>query len=169
MFDYQASKQAKFDDACRMFAISHKGELAHIAKSIGFNSQMLRNKLNPEQPHRLTCSDLIKLTDITEDASLLDGLLEQLRCQPAIPINQVNEINIPTCVLCATAEVGKLANETVTGGHFNHLRIANFKKSVNTAIKCLTLASVTISTRLHIHPVMGSTVDVLTGVSASLI
>nr|WP_255566989.1 MULTISPECIES: phage regulatory CII family protein [unclassified Photorhabdus] len=81
MCDYQVSKQAHFDHACRAFANVHRGNLAQISGVIGMNPQMLRNKLNPEQPHILTCIDLMKLTDATQDASILDGLLEQLQCQ----------------------------------------------------------------------------------------
>lgn len=53
MFDYQISKQAHFDNACRAFANTYKGDLVQIAESIGMNAQMLRNKLNSEQPHQL--------------------------------------------------------------------------------------------------------------------
>ncbi|MBP6083230.1 MAG: phage regulatory CII family protein, partial [Providencia sp.] len=59
MFDYQVSKQAHFDNACRAFANMHKGDLVQIAETIGMNAQMLRNKLNPEQPHKFTWDDLI--------------------------------------------------------------------------------------------------------------
>ncbi|MBD1229477.1 phage regulatory CII family protein, partial [Xenorhabdus griffiniae] len=68
MFDYQVSKQSHFDNACRAFSNTHKGSLVQIAESIGMTPQMLRNKLNPEQSHMLTCVDLMKLTDVTEDA-----------------------------------------------------------------------------------------------------
>lgn len=51
MFDYQVSKQAHFDNACLAFANTHKGDLVQIGESIGMNTQMLCNKLNPEQLH----------------------------------------------------------------------------------------------------------------------
>ncbi|MGV2469839.1 phage regulatory CII family protein, partial [Bacillus subtilis] len=82
-------------------------------------AQMLRNKLNPEQPHKFTWDDLVKVTDVTEDATLIDGLLEQLHCQPSVPLNNASEGNFPTYVLNATAEVGKLASQAVLGGHIN--------------------------------------------------
>ncbi|CDG88136.1 phage regulatory CII family protein [Xenorhabdus nematophila] len=169
MFDYQVSKQFHFDNACRAFSNTHKGSLVQIAESIGMTPQMLRNKLNPEQPHMLTCVDLMKLTDATEDASILDGLLEQLQCQPSVPVNEVCDANMPSYLLGATAEVGKLASEAVSGGHLNQTRVAEFKKTVNNAVRLLTLAGVTISSRLHSNPALSSAVDAMAGMGASLV
>lgn len=73
MFDYQTSKHAHFDAACRAFALSHN--LEDVAAAVGMRPQILRNKLNPIQPHRLTCDELLAITDYTEDARLLDGML----------------------------------------------------------------------------------------------
>ncbi|WP_036770743.1 phage regulatory CII family protein [Photorhabdus australis] len=169
MFDYQVSKQSHFDNACRAFSNAHKGDLVQIANSIGMAPQMLRNKLNPEQPHMLTCVDLMKLTDATEDAFILDGLLEQLQCQPSVPVNEVCDASMPGYLLGATAEVGRLASEAVSGERLNHTRVAEFKKTVNNAIRLLTLAGVTVSSRLHSNPVFNSAVDVVVGMGASLV
>ncbi len=49
MFDYQTSKHAHFDAACRAFAIEHN--LEDVAAAVGMRPQVLRNKLNPAQPH----------------------------------------------------------------------------------------------------------------------
>lgn len=75
MFDYQTSKHAHFDAACRAFAIEHN--LEDVAAAVGMRSQVLRNKLNPAQPHRLTCDELLAITDYTEDAVFL--LVERKR------------------------------------------------------------------------------------------
>ncbi len=169
MFDYQVSKQAHFDNACRAFANTHKGDLVQIAESIGMNAQMLRNKLNPEQPHQLTCIDLMKLTDATEDASILDGVLEQMQCQPSVPVNEACDSNVPAYLLTAVGEVGKLATNTVSGGNLNNARVADFKRSVNTAIRCLTLAGITLSARLHTNPAFACAVDAVANLSPSMI
>lgn len=60
MFDYQTSKHAHFDAACRAFAIEHN--LEDVAAAVGMRPQILRNKLNPAQPHRLTCDELLAIT-----------------------------------------------------------------------------------------------------------
>ncbi|EHJ8151485.1 phage regulatory CII family protein, partial [Shigella flexneri] len=51
MFDYQVSKHPHFDEACRAFALRHN--LVQLAERAGMNVQILRNKLNPAQPHLL--------------------------------------------------------------------------------------------------------------------
>ena len=52
MFDYQVSKHPHFDEACRAFALRHN--LVQLAERAGMNVLILRNKLNPAQPHLLT-------------------------------------------------------------------------------------------------------------------
>ena len=89
MFDYQTSKHAHFDAACRAFALSHN--LEDVAAAVGMRPQILRNKLNPVQPHRLTCDELLAITDYTEDARLLDGMLGQINCLPSVPVNNATE------------------------------------------------------------------------------
>lgn len=66
MFDYQIAKHPHYANACRAFATRHN--LVELAEMVGMNPQMLRNKLNPEQPHRLTCDDLLTITDASEDS-----------------------------------------------------------------------------------------------------
>ncbi|AJR01980.1 MAG: phage regulatory CII family protein [Hafnia sp.] len=168
MFDFRESKQSHFDDACRAFANTHKGKIADIAERISMSQQMLRNKLNPEQPHQLTCVDLMRLTDETEDPTLLDGWLAQMQCQPSVPVNEISNEKMPVYVMSATAEVGKLAAETVAGGHMNMARIADFKRTVNSAVRCLTLAGITMQARVQSNPTLSSAVDALTGIGATL-
>lgn len=69
MFDYQVSKHPHFDEACRAFALRHN--LVQLAERAGMNVQILRNKLNPAQPHLLTAPEIWLLTDLTEDSTLV--------------------------------------------------------------------------------------------------
>ncbi len=162
MFDYQVSKQNHFEIACIAFSTKHRGDLVRIAENIGMRPQMLRNKLNPEQPHMLTCVELLKLTDETEDAGILDALLEQLQCQPSVPVNEVRPGNLSNYLMNAMAAIGNLSGEAVSGSRMNITRADSMKESVNTAIRCLTLVSVTISARLHGTPTFVSAVDAFT-------
>ncbi|MEH8140124.1 phage regulatory CII family protein [Aeromonas veronii] len=74
MFNQTLSKQPHFDSACSRFVANHS--LAEVARAAGINEQMLRNKLNPQQPHQLTARDLIAIYRATEgDETLFDGLL----------------------------------------------------------------------------------------------
>lgn len=84
MFDYQTSKHAYFDAACRAFALAHN--LEDVAAAVGMRPQILRNKLNPVQSHRLICDELLAITDYTEDARLMDGILRQINCLPSVPV-----------------------------------------------------------------------------------
>ncbi|MGK3386133.1 phage regulatory CII family protein [Escherichia coli] len=72
MFDYQVSKHPHFDEACRAFALRHN--LVQLAERAGMNVQILRNKLNPAQPHLLTAPEIWLLTDLTEDSTLVCGV-----------------------------------------------------------------------------------------------
>lgn len=69
MFDYKISKHPHFDEACRAFALRHN--LVQLAERAGMNVQILRNKLNPAQPHLLTAPEIWLLTDLTEDSTLV--------------------------------------------------------------------------------------------------
>lgn len=159
MFDYQTSKHAHFDAACRAFALSHN--LEDVAAAIDMRPQILRNKLNPIQPHRLTCDELLAITDVTEDARLLDGLLAQINCLPSVPKNNANASNIQACVLSATADVGAIAGEAVTAGHMTQARKNAIFERANNAIRNLSLLMLTVETKFQSAPVMAAAIDVI--------
>lgn len=74
MFDLSSTKQPHFESACSRFAASHS--LAEVARAAGIGEQVLRNKLNPAQPHQLTARELVAIYHATEgDETLFDGLL----------------------------------------------------------------------------------------------
>jgi hypothetical protein len=74
MFDSKMSKQSDaFDSSCERFAAAHN--LADVARKTGIAVQMLRNKLNPGQPHQLTVAEMIELYHATGDETLIDGAL----------------------------------------------------------------------------------------------
>ena len=62
-----------FNSACERFAAKYV--TSDIAKAAGMQPQMLRNKLNPDQPHQLTAVEIIALYHATGDETLIDGLL----------------------------------------------------------------------------------------------
>ncbi len=115
MFDYQVSKHPHFDEACRAFALRHN--LVQLAERAGMKVQILRNKLNPAQPHLLTAPEIWLLTDLTEDSTLVDGFLAQIHCLPCVPINEVAKEKLPHYVMSATAEIGRVAAGAVTALH----------------------------------------------------
>ncbi|MBF8448310.1 MULTISPECIES: phage regulatory CII family protein [Aeromonas] len=73
MFKQDATKQQHYEAACALFAARYS--IADIARESGIGEQMLRNKLNPDQPHQLTARDLVAIYRATGDDTLFDGLL----------------------------------------------------------------------------------------------
>ncbi|MEQ9875974.1 phage regulatory CII family protein [Pectobacterium brasiliense] len=166
MFDYQIAKHPHYANACRAFATRHN--LVELAEMVGINPQMLRNKLNPEQPHRLTCDDLLTITDASEDSTLIDGLLAQLNCLPAVPVNEAKTERLTTYVLQATVAVGAVAAESLSTERMSQTRRNSFMESINSGIRYLSLVGLTLQTRIQANPAMASTVDALSGIGASL-
>lgn len=164
MFDFKVSKHPHFEDACRAFALRHN--LISVAKDAGMNVQMLRNKLNPEQKHQLTCADLMRLTDITEDAGLLDALLAQLHCLPSVPVNELTAEKLGIYALKATAEVGQVAAFAVSGEKLTACGRNALITSINSGVRYLSLAAMTVQARIHSNPTLSSTMDVMSGIGA---
>ena len=160
MFEYQTSKHAHFDAACRAFALAHN--LEGVAAAIGLRPQMLRNKLNPQQPHRLTCDELLAITDHTEDARLLDGMLAQINCLPSVPVNNATEANMQVCALSATACVGAIAGEAVSKEHMTAARRNQILDRARDAIRSLSMLAYTVESRFHSAPLVAATVDIVT-------
>ena len=142
MFDYQTSKHAHFDAACRAFALSHN--LEDVAAAVGMRPQILRNKLNPVQPHRLTCDELLAITDYTEDARLLDGMLGQINCLPSVPVNNATEANMQLC------------------DHMTAARRTQILDRARDAIRSLSVLAYTVESRIHSAPVLAAAVDLVT-------
>lgn len=102
MFDFKTSTQTHFDEACRKFAATHS--LRELSERASTKVQTLRNKLNPDLVHKLTVDEVLLLTDLTEDATLVDGMLAQLQCLPCVPVNEMAKEKYSTYVMKATAD-----------------------------------------------------------------
>ena len=165
MFDYQVSKHPHFDEACRAFALRHN--LVQLAERAGMNVQILRNKLNPAQPHLLTAPEIWLLTDLTEDSTLVDGFLAQIHCLPCVPINEVAKEKLPHYVMSATAEIGRVAAGAVSGDVKTSAGRRDAISSINSVTRLMALAAVSLQARLQANPAMASAVDTLTGLGAS--
>ena len=166
MFDYQTSKHAHFDAACRAFALVHN--LEEVAEAVGIRPQMLRNKLNPLQPHRLTCDELLTITDHTEDSRLLDGLLRQINCLPSVPVNNATAENIQFCALTASASVGAIAGETVSTECMNSTRRNQILDRARDAIRSLSVLAYTVESRFQSVPMLTAAVDIVTTNAAGM-
>lgn len=165
MFDYQVSKHPHFDEACRAFALRHN--LVQLAERAGMNVQILRNKLNPAQPHLLTAPEIWLLTDLTEDSTLVDGFLAQIHCLPCVLINEVAKEKLPHYVMSATAEIGRVAAGAVSGDVKTSAGRRDAISSINSVTRLMALAAVSLQARLQANPAMANAVDTVTGLGAS--
>lgn len=166
MFDFQLSIHPYYDEACQAFATRHN--ITELAKKAGINPQTLRNKLNPEQPHQLTAPEIMLLTDITEDSTLVDGFLAQIHCMPCVPVNELAAEKLPVYVMKATAEVGQLAAGAISPERMTTCRKNSMVTNVNTGIRCLFLAAMAVQNRIQGSPAVASAVDTVSGISATL-
>lgn len=166
MFDFEISTQTHFDEACRKFAATHN--LTELAERAAVRVQTLRNKLNPDQKHKLTVDEVLLLTDLTEDATLIDGMLAQLNCLPCVPVNEVAEGNYSTYVMKATAELGVLASKAFGGSKISANCRRGIVEAANTGVRCMMLAAIAIQTRIHSNPTLASTVDAISGIGATV-
>jgi len=164
MFDFRVSTHSHFDEACRAFAAKHN--IIQLAKKAGLNPQTISNKLNPEQVHQLTVREVLILTDLTEDATLVDGMLAQLHCLPCVPVNEMAQENLSSYILKATAEVGQMAAAAVVQDKITTSCRRKLIQNVNSGIRCLTLAAMAVQARIHTNPALSSTMDAMSGIGA---
>jgi Phage regulatory protein CII (CP76). len=166
MFDYQTSKHAHFDAACRAFVLAHN--LEDVAAAVGIRPQVLRNKLNPDQPHQLNCIELLAITDHTEDARLLDGLLSQINCLPSVPVNNATPGNMQLCALSATADIGAIAGQAVSTECMTSTRRNQILDRARDAIRSLSVLAYTVESRVSSVPVLAAAVDIVTTNTAGM-
>lgn len=164
MFDFRVSTHNHFDEGCREFAAKHN--IIQLAKKAGLNPQTISNKLNPEQVHQLTVSEMLILTDLTEDATLVDGMLAQLQCLPCVPVNEVVDEKLASYILKATSEVGQMAAAAVVQDKITTSCRRKLIQNVNSGIRCLTLAAMAVQARIHSTPALSSTMDAMSGIGA---
>lgn len=165
MFDYRVSKHPHFHEACRAFALRHN--MTKLAERAEMNVQTLRNKLNPEQPHQLTAPEILLLTDLTEDPTLVDGFLAQINCLPCVPVNEVASEKMPHYVLNATAEIGRVAAGAVSVEPQTTASRRQTIDSINSVTRLMALTAISLQARLQANPAMASVVDTVTGLGSS--
>ncbi|MGK0272378.1 MAG: hypothetical protein ACI88H_003049 [Cocleimonas sp.] len=76
MYELNQDKHDAIDSACIRFADAENVEL--VANECGMRGQMLRNKLNPNQPHQLTVSELIKITKATDNHDIVNSAILEI-------------------------------------------------------------------------------------------
>ncbi|WP_305846307.1 phage regulatory CII family protein [Photobacterium kishitanii] len=76
MYAIPQPKQDTFYNAAIRF--SERENLEQIAIECALKPQMLRNKLNPNQPHQLTVRELVSITKQSGNSDLVNSVLLEL-------------------------------------------------------------------------------------------
>ncbi|MBW3691714.1 phage regulatory CII family protein [Aeromonas veronii] len=163
MFDLSSTKQPHFESACSRFAASHS--LAEVARAAGIGEQVLRNKLNPAQPHQLTARELVAIYHATEgDETLFDGLL--LECgltavaipkaerAPSLP-HQAIDLN------AKIASIGQRALELTDRGRITRSERNTLVSVATSAMGSLAILIHDIEARFQAVPTLACASDIL--------
>ncbi|MFM4852050.1 phage regulatory CII family protein [Aeromonas caviae] len=163
MFTEYASKHPHWISACQRFAASHN--MAEIAQRAGMNPQLLRNKLNPDQPHELTVTELIAITQASEgDETLFDGALfgcgltavaiPQAERAPSLP-HQAIDLN------AKIASIGQRALELTDRGRITRSERNTLVSVATSAMGSLAILIHDIEARFQAVPALACASDIL--------
>ncbi|XDF76858.1 phage regulatory CII family protein [Aliivibrio fischeri] len=124
MCDFRESKQKAFEEAC--YAFRGNENMTAIAESLKMSPTMLRNKLNPEQPHVLTCVEMVMVAKVSGDYTIVNCLLRGLGVVTAnVPID-ASEETFAKRALENSMHAGDLAKEALD--HAGQTRITHQSK-----------------------------------------
>ncbi|MUG28239.1 phage regulatory CII family protein [Aeromonas salmonicida] len=163
MFTEYASKHPHWISACQRFAASHN--MAEIAQRVGMNPQLLRNKLNPEQPHELTVAELIAITQASDgDETLFDGALfgcgltaiaiPQAERAPSLP-HQAIDLN------AKIASIGQRALELTERGRITRSERNTLVSVATSAMGSLAILIHDVEARFQAIPALACASDIL--------
>lgn len=163
MFTEYVSKHPHWISACQRFAASHN--MAEIAQRAGMNPQLLRNKLNPDQPHELTVAELIAITQASEgDETLFDGALfgcgltavaiPQAERAPSLP-HQAIDLN------AKIASIGQRTLELTDRGRITRSERNTLVSVATSAMGSLAILIHDIEARFQAVPALACASDIL--------
>ncbi len=114
MCSFRERKQTAFEEACCAFAVSEN--MQHLARKLDMSGTMLRNKLNPNQPHILTPVELIAITKTSGNYTILNSLLLGLGMVTAqLPEGETEE-SLLTRALQNSIHAGELSQTALDFG-----------------------------------------------------
>ncbi|MGL5073821.1 MAG: phage regulatory CII family protein [Aeromonas salmonicida] len=163
MFTEYASKHPHWISACQRFAASHN--MAELAQRVGMNPQLLRNKLNPDQPHELTVAELIAITQASDgDETLFDGALfgcgltavaiPQAERAPSLP-HQAIDLN------AKIASIGQRALELTDRGRITRSERNTLVSVATSAMGSLAILIHDVEARFQAIPALACASDIL--------
>ncbi|MEZ9423700.1 phage regulatory CII family protein [Vibrio lentus] len=131
MCEFRGSKQKAFNEACCAFANSEN--MTKLAKAVDMNATMLRNKLNPEQPHVLSCVEAIILAKVSGNHTIVNSLLLGLDVVTAyIPPKTMDDAFV-LCALESSTHSGELSRMALEYAGNQRLTRAQKHKIIHSA------------------------------------
>ncbi|TFH90087.1 phage regulatory CII family protein [Vibrio ouci] len=112
---FLADVQHEYNEACSLFRQRHRNELTEIANACGLRANMLRNKLNTEQPHVLSLPEMMAISKATNDYVILEVVLRKLDLVTAhIPADSETE-----------SFIKRALNNSIYSGELSQLALDN--------------------------------------------
>lgn len=125
-------KQKAFDEVCHAFRASEN--MTIIANEVGMSPTMLRNKLNPEQPHVLSPVELLLITKASGNHTLINSLLLDLGVVTVGFNKEGNEEQtLAARALANSVYSGDLAQQAIDLGGTRRLTRTHKQKLIKTA------------------------------------
>ncbi|WP_269747449.1 phage regulatory CII family protein [Grimontia marina] len=111
-------KQKTWDDSC--YAFANSTDMTKMAKLIGITPQMMRNKMNPDQPHELKVRELIDITN-TGNETLISGLLLACDMVGAKLPKENQEATLAMRALLSSKHAGEISAVAIENAGAKHL------------------------------------------------
>ena len=111
MCGLREAKQNAFDEACCAFATQHN--MAALARNMNMGETMLRNKLNPEQPHKLYAIELAWLCYHSGDYSIHNVLYSDLGTVTVALPSESEQKSFVERVLINNSLAGEISNDAL--------------------------------------------------------
>ncbi|ENM5737206.1 phage regulatory CII family protein [Vibrio mimicus] len=111
MYEFRERKQQSYNAVCCDFVVNHNIE--KLAKLMGINGQILRNMLNPAQPHKLSPVDLVLLCKASGDYTIVNTLFADCGVVTIALPEQGKDKNIIERVLLNTSLCGELSSDAM--------------------------------------------------------
>lgn len=130
-------KQKAFDEVCHAFRATEN--MTNIANQAGMSPTMLRNKLNPEQPHVLSPVELLLITKASGNHTLINSLLLDLGVV-TVGFNSEGseEQTLAARALAANVHSGDLAQQALDLGGSTRLTRTHKQSLIKTAQSGIT-------------------------------
>lgn len=165
-FGFREVEQKAFDESCCAFANSEN--MTQIAKQIGMNPVILRNKLNPgNERHKLTAVELVKISKVSGNYCIANSLLFSLGMVGAKVPAEGEQRNLTQRALensVHAGEISRLALETGGDIRLPRSKRNEYLERAHSSVRNLVLLISDLENRsAGMQPLVSAGVDFVTG------